>query len=751
MRCFGAFGTGRSNSSGIPRRSPARAGASHPNKTTTKRARANTRQAENPRPERGRDTNAQRSFSLRSGLNRTAFGVPEGRTEKHLLHRRRERTPKVVRRPPRVGGATLCNQRESLMSATSTTGRSTKTREDLFSVSRTSCALIALLIIPLASLPLSADQFFLKQIEFNDCKEAGICDWRFRYKLGHEPQEWSTLVYCGGTPSLSGTNNPCLPSYTTAWYEADTGDSITPHLAGKEFTGYPVSLFMEVHEYDSELHSAGRDLVGASEVAIEGPGSYQHTMENDEGKVTIYFDILEQPTFSIARGRPHVEAIPRHYLGVFERGTDRYDLVGGSGLDVDPFLARFTTNGADGLSLVDIESVPTSNGRRYLGIFREGGYRGAFYVGLRGGANSANFENLKAHGYELIDFDVHTTEYPFYDTVYTRSNVDSFVTNETNMEDMLRLYERYNGEGWRLQDIEVQFLRGHLLYRCVYRRSTAQSAFVFSESRERFEETWRHWTARGLKLIDVEAFPYGGRTAYLSVFSGRANGQAVIAARTWEDFEARTAELHSEGYRLVDIEIYRTHDEPIDLKRDPSLFQIANDRPYSVGLFGPFETKNLQVPNFTQYVANPLGHRFVRGDADADGEIAMIDAIGILGDLFLGHEKVQCNDAADANDDGTVALTDAIYILNFLFVGTAPPKGAARGVPQEDGSPDQLGCARFVEIEEFPGPGTRDFEVDEPDFPPIVAAGGVTPLPPIEENDPRPPLVVDPDRPFVRR
>ena len=610
----------------------------------------------------------------------------------------------------------------------------------------------------LAPLPLSADQFFLKRIEYNDCKEAGICDWRFRYKLGHEPQEWSTLVYCAGTMAFSGANSPCQPKdhypgrpYETAWHEADTGASITPHLAGKEFAGYPVSLFMEVHEFDREFHSVDRvDLVGASEIVIEEPGSYQHTMENDEGKVTIYFDILEQPTFSLAQGR-QMEIIPQRYLGVFERGSGRYDLVGGSGLGVDFFLARFMENGADGLNLVDIESVPSPNGRRYLGIFREGRYRGAFYVGLRGGVNSENFEELKAHGYELIDFDVHTTEYPFYDTVYVRSNVDSFVTSETNMSDMLRLYERYQGEGWCLQDVEVQFLRGQALYRCVYRRSTAQSALVFSESRERFEETWRDRTARGLKLVDVEAFPYGGRTAYISVFSGRANGQAVIATRTWEDFEARASQLHSEGYRLVDIETYRTHDEPIDLKREPSLFQIADDRPYSVGLFGPFETKNLQVANFTQYVANPLGHRFVRGDADADGEIAMIDAMGILGDLFLGQDKIRCTDAADANDDGTVALTDAIYILNFLFVGTAPPKGAARGVPQEDGSPDQLGCAHFVDVEEFPGPGTRDFEVDEPDFPPIVAAGGVTPLPPIEENDPRPPLVVDPGRPFVRR
>jgi len=64
---------------------------------------------------------------------------------------------------------------------------------------------------------------------------------------------------------------------------------------------------------------------------------------------------------------------------------------------------------------------------------------------------------------------------------------------------------------------------------------------------------------------------------------------------------------------------------------------------------------------------------FIRGDADADGAINLVDAIAILNHLFSGG-TIPCHDAADIDDDGTLSLPDAIGLLGYMFSnGPAPP------------------------------------------------------------------------------
>src|SRR5690606_20694741 len=49
---------------------------------------------------------------------------------------------------------------------------------------------------------------------------------------------------------------------------------------------------------------------------------------------------------------------------------------------------------------------------------------------------------------------------------------------------------------------------------------------------------------------------------------------------------------------------------------------------------------------------------FIRGDADANGDVNLSDAITVLHALFLAGPPVACDDAADATDDGELNLTD---------------------------------------------------------------------------------------------
>jgi hypothetical protein len=82
---------------------------------------------------------------------------------------------------------------------------------------------------------------------------------------------------------------------------------------------------------------------------------------------------------------------------------------------------------------------------------------------------------------------------------------------------------------------------------------------------------------------------------------------------------------------------------------------------------------------------------FVRGDANADGNVDLSDAVATLNYLFLGGEEPKCLDAADADDSGDLLITDAIFHLGVLFLGQGsfPPPSPDCG---PDPTEDELGC-----------------------------------------------------------
>ncbi len=84
------------------------------------------------------------------------------------------------------------------------------------------------------------------------------------------------------------------------------------------------------------------------------------------------------------------------------------------------------------------------------------------------------------------------------------------------------------------------------------------------------------------------------------------------------------------------------------------------------------------------------GDGFLRGDVDADGQVAINDAVRILSYLFQGG-TIDCLDAADVDDQSAVIITDAVVILVYLFLGGVPPaKPFPECGPPLDGF--RLGC-----------------------------------------------------------
>ena len=65
------------------------------------------------------------------------------------------------------------------------------------------------------------------------------------------------------------------------------------------------------------------------------------------------------------------------------------------------------------------------------------------------------------------------------------------------------------------------------------------------------------------------------------------------------------------------------------------------------------------------------GPMFIRGDANGDGTVNIIDAIRILELVFGGVDPITCLDQLDTNDDEIANIVDVIFLLEFAVLGTS--------------------------------------------------------------------------------
>jgi hypothetical protein len=84
-------------------------------------------------------------------------------------------------------------------------------------------------------------------------------------------------------------------------------------------------------------------------------------------------------------------------------------------------------------------------------------------------------------------------------------------------------------------------------------------------------------------------------------------------------------------------------------------------------------------------------NRFLRGDANSDGDVNITDALFVLRFLFGSDSAPGCRKSADANDNGKLSLTDAALLLIHVFAAGAAPEDPFPNCGT-DPTPDTLTC-----------------------------------------------------------
>lgn len=89
---------------------------------------------------------------------------------------------------------------------------------------------------------------------------------------------------------------------------------------------------------------------------------------------------------------------------------------------------------------------------------------------------------------------------------------------------------------------------------------------------------------------------------------------------------------------------------------------------------------------------------FLRGDANADGEVTLSDAHFIQNYLFRGGTPADCLRSMDADGSEKINITDSMRLLNYAFRGGTPPVAPFPEAGADDGAAgaeDALGCEAY--------------------------------------------------------
>jgi hypothetical protein len=117
---------------------------------------------------------------------------------------------------------------------------------------------------------------------------------------------------------------------------------------------------------------------------------------------------------------------------------------------------------------------------------------------------------------------------------------------------------------------------------------------------------------------------------------------------------------------------------------------------YAFSVTGVYEETESEAESCSVRIERCL--EFRRGDANADGETNIADAVFVLSHLFASGAAPSCRDAGDGNDDEKIDIADAVAVLSHLFAGTGPlsePFTACGADPTHD----ELDCASFPPCE----------------------------------------------------
>jgi hypothetical protein len=101
--------------------------------------------------------------------------------------------------------------------------------------------------------------------------------------------------------------------------------------------------------------------------------------------------------------------------------------------------------------------------------------------------------------------------------------------------------------------------------------------------------------------------------------------------------------------------------------------------------------EELSQPGIVSFTRRELvAPRFVRGDANSDSKVNLVDVTTILNHIFR-RQSLPCRKAADTNDDARVNLVDAIALITTLFGQEELPLPPFPGCG-EDPTADGLTC-----------------------------------------------------------
>ena len=195
-------------------------------------------------------------------------------------------------------------------------------------------------------------------------------------------------------------------------------------------------------------------------------------------------------------------------------------------------------------------------GQRYSGVFQAATGSYGLWVNADWNHFVAKWNEWNGQGMRLEDIEISQPGGQLrYSGVFRQGSGGYGLWALADWNSFVAKWNQWNGQGLRLVDLEISQVGNDLRYSGVFQAGSGGHGLWVNADWNGFVAKWQEWSNQGLRLVDFTAIQVGGQMRYSGVFRQGSGGYGLWALADWNSFIAKWNEWNGQGLRLVDLEI----------------------------------------------------------------------------------------------------------------------------------------------------------------------------------------------------
>ncbi|MFK0734334.1 MAG: hypothetical protein ACFKPT_01025 [Gloeotrichia echinulata GP01] len=294
--------------------------------------------------------------------------------------------------------------------------------------------------------------------------------------------------------------------------------------------------------------------------AVAAPINSANTVSNNQANTQLIAQSLQIRRPALDR-RQAIANEQDRYAAIWVKVSNQSPWVARHGLTSAQYQATFDQLVGQGYRLVHVSGYGVNGQDKYAAIWvKSSGSAWVARHGLTSAQYQANFDQLVAQGYRLVDVSGYSVNGQHrYAAIWEKSDGPAWVARHgLTSAQYQATFDDLVGKGYRLVRVSGYSVNGQDRYAAIWEKSRG-SAWVARHglTSAQYQATFDQLVGQGYRLVHVSGYSVNGQDRYAAIWD-KSGSPAWVARHglTSAQYQANFDNFVGQGYQLVDVSGY---------------------------------------------------------------------------------------------------------------------------------------------------------------------------------------------------